>query len=59
MKEYKKDCFAFIKEGRCFALSDMNCGKCQFYKKSENPLEERKEIIEDCKMYAKAHEGSK
>lgn len=28
----KKNCFAFIKEGECFALSKQKCENCEFYK---------------------------
>lgn len=32
MTEYKKNCFAFCREGRCHALVEMDCKNCRFYK---------------------------
>lgn len=32
MKDYRSDCFAYIKRGKCRVLTEWNCPDCPFYK---------------------------
>lgn len=50
---FKKDCFAFIKEGNCFALTEMQCSNCSFYKSVPDGPTARKKIIEETDCAAK------
>lgn len=40
-KEYKKDCFAYIKQDKCKVLKTMACNGCNFYKN-------RNEVCNSC-----------
>ena len=54
-----EDCFAYIKEGVCFALTKMECDNCPFYKHSENPDKDRKDILAEIYGYEKKGKVSK
>ena len=53
----KTDCFAYVNEGRCFALSEMDCEVCKFYKHSDNPKKTREQILNDVEKYQKMRGG--
>lgn len=48
---FKKDCFAFKKEGNCFALSEMHCEGCKFYKHSDDPKAEQLRLMKETNGY--------
>lgn len=40
----KKDCFAYMESGDCFALSERNCKGCAFYKTKKQAEEDEAKI---------------
>ncbi len=52
----KTDCFACVSKSNtvkvCFALKQLDCAGCPFYKHSDDPAAERKKIMHDMNEYS-------
>lgn len=56
---FKKDCFAFVNETTCFALREINCNGCGFYKHSDNPHQDQLILMDEINLCNRTKKAKK